>query len=297
MNLTGSMCAIATPFAPDGGLDLKAFGRLIDYQIAGGTQALIVAGSTGESHFLTPDEFTRLVEFAVRHVDARVPVVVGSGAAGTAATVAATRHVAALGADAALVGTPYYVGPTQEGMRRHFLDVADAAGLPVLVYNVPSRTACDMLPTTVAQLRTHPAIVGIKEAVGDGERIHALAELAGPDFVYLSGDDYSACEAMLAGAGGTISVVANLVPGLFRQLCDAACAGDKDAAGSCMAALNPLLDALRCAPNPIPVKAGLAMLGFGDGSLRLPLIELADGPARDRVREALATLVPDALVA
>src|SRR5690625_242466 len=118
MNLTGSMCAIATPFAPDGGLDLQAFGRLIDYQIAGGTQALVVAGSTGESHFLEPDEFTRLVEFAIRRVDGRVPVVAGAGAAGTAAAVKSARHVAALGADAALVGTPYYVGPTQEGMRR-----------------------------------------------------------------------------------------------------------------------------------------------------------------------------------
>src|SRR5690625_237078 len=297
MNLTGSMCAIATPFAPDGGLDLQAFGRLIDYQIAGGTQALVVAGSTGESHFLEPDEFTRLVEFAIRRVDGRVPVVAGAGAAGTAAAVKSTRHVAALGADAALVGTPYYVGPTQEGMRRHFLEVADAGGVPVIAYNVPSRTACDMLPATVAELRTHPAIVGIKEAVGNSDRIRALAELAGPDFVYLSGDDYSACEAMLAGGGGAVSVVANLVPGRFRQLCDAARAGDADAAGACMTALNPLLEALRCAPNPIPLKAGLAMLGVGDGGLALPLVELADGPARDRVRDALVTLVPDALVA
>lgn len=297
MNLTGSMCAIATPFAPDGGLDLDAFGRLVDYQIAGGTQVLVVAGSTGESHFLDQDELARLLAVAIERVDGRVPVVVGAGAAGTAQAVASVRHVAALGADAALVGTPYYVGPTQEGMRRHFLEIADAGHLPVIAYNVPSRTACDMLPATVAELRAHPAIVGIKEAVGASARIQALAELAGPDFVYLSGDDYSACEAMLAGAGGTVSVVANLVPGVFRRLCDAACAGDKDGAAACMAALSPLLEALRCAPNPISVKAGLAMLGFGDGGLRLPLVALADGPARDDVRKALATLVPDGLVA
>lgn len=291
------MCAIATPFASGGELDLDAFGRLIDYQIDGGTEVLVVAGSTGEAHFLEPDEFTRLVEYAVRHVDGRVPVVVGTGEAGTAATVARTRHAAALGADAVLVVTPYYVRPTQEGLRRHFLAVADAGGLPVIAYNVPSRTACDMTPDTVATLRGHASIIGIKEAVADSARIRALAELAGPDFVYLSGDDNSAGEAMLAGAGGTVSVVANLVPRPFRQLCDAARGGDVAKAKACMTALSPLLDALGCAPNPIPVKAGLAMLGFGDGSLRPPLVEMTAGPDLDRLREALTGLVPEAAAA
>ncbi len=293
MKLNGNMCAIATPFVSGGGLDLEAFARLIDYQVDGGTQALVVAGSTGEAHFLEPDEFTQLVEFALAHVAGRVPVVVGTGEAGTAATVARTRHVAALGADAALVVAPWYVRPTQEGLRRHFLAVADAGGLPVIAYNVPARTACDMRPATVAQLRGHARIVGLKEAVGEDDRIRAIAELAGPDFVYLSGDDYTACDAMLAGADGTVSVVANLVPRLFRRLCDVARAGDVEAAQGCMATLGPLLDALRCAPNPIPVKAGLAMLGFGDGSLRAPLVELADGTERHRLHEALATLVPE----
>lgn len=291
------MCAIATPFTSGGAPDLDAFGRLIDYQIDGGTEVLVVAGSTGEAHFLQHDEFTRLVEHAVSHVNGRVPVVVGTGEAGTAATVAQTRHVAALGADAALVVTPFYVRPTQEGLRRHFLAVADTGGLPVIAYNVPSRTACDMTPDTVAALRDHPAIVGIKEAVGDSARIRALGELAGPDFVYLSGDDYSAAEAMLAGANGTVSVVANLVPRQFRQLCDAACGGDAQATKGHLATLSPLLEVLRCAPNPIPTKAGLAMLGFGDGSLRPPLLELADGPDRARLREALVALVPDAVTA
>ncbi|HEX7341188.1 MAG TPA: 4-hydroxy-tetrahydrodipicolinate synthase [Rhodanobacteraceae bacterium] len=291
------MCAIATPFVAGGALDLDAFGRLIDYQIDGGTEVLVVAGSTGEAHFLTHDEFTRLVEFAVGRVAGRVPVVVGTGEAGTTKTVAMTRHAASLGADAALVVAPYYVRPTQEGLRRHYLTVADEGGLPVVAYNVPSRTACDMQPATVAALRTHPGIVAIKEAVSDVARIHALAELVGPDFVYLSGDDYSAGEAMLAGAGGTVSVVANLVPRHFRALCDVARAGDARAMHAHRRALSPLLQALTCAPNPIPLKAGLAMLGFGDGSLRQPLVELAKGAERDRLQAILAALLPDAITA
>lgn len=292
MKLTGSMCAIATPFAAGGALDLDALGRLIDYQIEGGTQALMVAGSTGEAHFLEHVEFVELISYAVRHANGRVPVVAGTGEASTAKTVALTRQAADLGADAALVVTPYYMRPTQEGLRRHFLEVAEHGGLPMVLYNVPSRTACDMLPETVAALREHPAIIGIKEAVGDVQRIRALAELASEDFVYLSGDDYTASQAMLAGAAGTVSVVANVVPALFRQLCDAACAGDKVAADGHMVALGPLLEALACAPNPISVKAGLGMLGIGDGSLRLPLVAL-QGSGLAHLRDTLAKTLPD----
>ncbi|HET7663384.1 MAG TPA: dihydrodipicolinate synthase family protein, partial [Rhodanobacteraceae bacterium] len=183
MNLTGSMCAIATPFKAAGELDLEAFGRLVDYQIEGGTQVLVVAGSTGEAHFLTHAEYTRLLSFAVERVAGRVPVVAGTGEAGTAKTLELTRHAASLGVDAALVVAPYYVRPTQDGLRQHFMQVADQGGLPVIAYNVPSRTACDMTPNTVASLRGHPSIVGIKEAVGERNRIRAMAELAGPEFV------------------------------------------------------------------------------------------------------------------
>jgi 4-hydroxy-tetrahydrodipicolinate synthase len=263
---------------------------LLDYQLAGGTQALVVAGSTGEAHMLEHDEFDRLLAFAVEHVAGRVPVIAGTGEAGTAKTIALTRRAKALGADAALVVAPYYVRPTQEGLRRHYLEVAEHGGLPVLLYNVPSRTACDLLPETVAQLREHPAIIGIKEARGDRERISALAELVRADFVYLSGDDGSAGEAMLAGAAGTISVVANLVPGAFRALCDAATGGDQAETARCHAALGPLLRALDCAPNPIAVKAGLPALGLGLAAPRLPLVELNDGPDRARLHEALSSL-------
>jgi len=290
LNIRGSICALATPFAADGALDLAAFGRLLDYQIAGGTQALVVAGSTGEAHMLEHDEFDRLLAFAIERVNRRVPVIAGTGEAGTAKTVALTRRAAALGADAALVVAPYYVRPTQEGMRRHFLEVAEHGGLPVLLYNVSVRTGCDILPETVAVLRDHPAIIGIKEARGDRERISALAELVRPDFVYLSGDDGTAGQAMLTGAAGTISVVANLVPQAFRALCDAATGGDRAGTARCHAALEPLIEALNCAPNPIAVKAGLPVLGLGLALPRLPLVELNDGPDRARLHQALSSL-------
>jgi 4-hydroxy-tetrahydrodipicolinate synthase len=290
MKIHGSVCALVTPFGPDGALDMAAFGRLLDFQIAGGTQAVVVAGSTGEAHMLEHDEYDRLLAFAVEHVAGRIPVIAGTGEAGTAKTVALTQRSRALGADAALVVAPYYVRPTQEGLRRHFLEVADQGGLPVLLYNVPSRTGCDLLPQTTAGLRDHPAIIGIKEARGDAERIKQTAELVRPDFVYLSGDDGSAADAMLAGAAGTISVVVNLVPRAFRALCDAARAGDRAAAARCYAALDPLVQALNCAPNPIAVKAGLPELGLGTATPRLPLVELEQGPEREQLRKALATL-------
>ncbi|MDE2307272.1 MAG: 4-hydroxy-tetrahydrodipicolinate synthase [Xanthomonadaceae bacterium] len=290
LNIRGSICALVTPFTADGALDLPAFGRLLDYQLAGGTQALVVAGSTGEAHMLEHDEFDRLLAFALERVAGRVPVLAGTGEAGTAKTVAMTRRARALGAAAALVVAPFYVRPTQEGLRRHYLEIAEHGGLPLLLYNVPGRTGCDLLPATVARLREHPAIIGIKEARGDHERIRALAELVREDFVYLSGDDGTAGEAMLAGAAGTISVVANLVPQAFRRLCDAATGGDRVAAAHCRAELGPLLQALDCAPNPIAVKAGLPALGLGLALPRLPLVELEDGPDRIRLHQALSSL-------
>jgi 4-hydroxy-tetrahydrodipicolinate synthase len=226
----------------------------------------------------------------VERIAHRVPVIAGTGEAATAKTVALTRRAQALGADAALVVTPYYVRPTQDGLRRHFGEVAAQGGLPVVMYNVPSRTGCDMQPETVAALRDLDGIVGIKEAVGTPERIAAIAQLRRPGFVYLSGDDGSAADAMLAGAGGVVSVVNNLVPKLFRTLCDAARGGDRAAATQHAGRLAPLLKALDCAPNPIPVKAGLAELGLCRAALRLPLVELPPSAARTRLRDTLLPL-------
>ena len=294
MTISGSICALATPFSASGELDLEAFGRLLEYQLEGGTQGVVVAGSTGESHFLEHGEWDQLLSFAVDRVAGRVPVIAGTGEAGTAKTIALTRRAKSLGADAALVVAPFYVRPTQEGLRRHFTEVADQGGLPVLLYNVPARTGCDIEPATVAVLRDHPAIVGIKEARGDAARISALAELVRSDFVYLSGDDGTAHQAMLSGAAGVISVVANLVPRVFRAFCDASRSGDTGAYGG---ALARLVEALDCAPNPIAVKAGLAELGLGLDSPRLPLVALAEGPDRARLREILGSLAPLATAA
>lgn len=287
MELRGSICAIVTPFDANGAPDLQAFGRLLDRQLADGTQAIVVAGSTGEAHMLDDREYERLLAFAVEHVAGRVPVVAGTGGAATAKTIALTRRARVLGADAVLVVTPYYVRPDQEGLRRHFGEVAGHCDIPVVLYNVPSRTGCDMHPDTVARLREQAGIVGIKEAVGTPDRIAALAQLRRPGFVYLSGDDGSAVAAMLAGADGVVSVVNNLVPKPFRMLCDAALGGNEARARGHMASLQPVLDALDCAPNPVPVKAGLAELGLCLAAPRLPLLELSQGPARTRLREAL----------
>ena len=232
-------------------------------------------------------EYEHLLAFALERIGGRVPVLAGSGEAATAKTIALTRRAKALGADAALVVTPYYVRPTQDGLVRHFSEVAARCDIPVVLYNVPSRTGCDMRPETVARLRDVAAIVGIKEAVAAPERIAALVQLQRPGFVYLSGDDGSAAAAMLAGAGGVISVVNNLVPGPFRAMCDAARAGDRAATAAASARIEPLLHALDCAPNPIPVKAGLAELGLCRAALREPLLELQPGPARTRLREVL----------
>ncbi|HJU08076.1 MAG TPA: 4-hydroxy-tetrahydrodipicolinate synthase [Rhodanobacteraceae bacterium] len=288
MEISGSLCALATPFMLDGSLDLGAFARLIDYQLEGGTQGLVVAGSTGEAHMLDEHEYERLLAFAVERVKGRVPVIAGTGEAATSKTIALTRRAHALGADAALVVTPFYVRPTQEGLYRHYMEVAEHGRLPILLYNVPSRTGCDLLPETVADLREDPRIVGIKEARGDIERIRDVAQLIRPGFVFLSGDDATADEAMLAGAAGLVSVANNLAPAAFRALTDTARSGDRPKTAALMETLRPLIEALNCAPNPIAVKAGLAELGLCRATPRLPLLELAEGEGRARLREVLS---------
>ncbi|HSX61208.1 MAG TPA: 4-hydroxy-tetrahydrodipicolinate synthase [Tahibacter sp.] len=288
MNLSGSICALATPFGSDGTLDLDAFARLIERQIAGGTQAVVIAGSTGEAHALTDGEFEELVSFGVRRIAGRIPVLVGTGGANTAKTIAVTRQAKDLGADAALVVTPYYVRPTQDGLCAHYVEVADA-GLPVVLYNVPGRTGCDLLPVTVARLAAHPNVVGIKEAVADAQRIEDLLALRSDTFRVLSGDDSTALRSLFAGADGVISVANNLVPVPFRALCDAARGGRRDAAAALDAQLQPLFDALGVESNPIPLKWGLALQGIGSSRPRLPLTELSPNH-QDRLRDLLMNL-------
>ncbi len=259
----------------DDSIDFDAFGRLIDEQIANGTRALVVAGSTGEAAALEDSEFSALVEFAVARVAGRVPVLAGTGQSATAKTIAQTRRARSAGADAALVAVPAYVRPTQAGMLRHFSDVAEHGGLPVVLYNVPTRTASDLLPETVARLVAHDNIVGIKEAVPDPLRMQALLALKQDGFSVLSGDDPTAARAMLAGADGVISVAANVAPRAFADMCAASLAGNLASSGELDRRLQPLYDALGCEPNPIPLKWCLAQLGFGEAHLRLPLLPLS----------------------
>ncbi|HMM56937.1 MAG TPA: 4-hydroxy-tetrahydrodipicolinate synthase [Rudaea sp.] len=286
--LVGSICALATPFRDDAP-DLPAFGALIEYQIESGTQALIVAGSTGEAHALSESEFDRLLAFCIERVGGRVPVLAGTGTANTHKTILATRRAATLGADAALIVTPYYVRPTQEGLFRHFSVVADEAGIPIVLYNVPSRTGCDMLPETVARLAAHERIVGIKEAVGEVARVSALLALQTPDFSVFSGDDPTCARAMLAGARGVVSVAANAAPAAMRALCDAALHRDDSGAERVDAELADLYVLLGAEPNPIPVKWLLHELGLGSPEPRLPLLTLTAGH-RARARQVLDAL-------
>lgn len=273
LHLSGSITALASPFTPTGELDLDAWRRLLQIQLDGGTQGVVVAGSTGEAAALLDVEFDALLRTAVGAVAGRIPVLAGTGLSNTAKTIEQTRRAAALGADAALVVTPPYVRPTQAGLAAHYRAIADDGALPLVLYNVPGRTGCDLLPETVAGLCTHPRIVGIKEARNEPERMQALLAFRSPAFAVLGGDDPTAARAMLAGADGIISVVSNVVPAAFRRLCDLARAGDAAAAAALDARLGGLHAFCNVEPNPIPVKALLSRLGIGHG-LRLPLTPL-----------------------
>lgn len=273
MRLSGSITALATPFTVSGEIDLDAWRRLLQAQLDGGTQAVVVAGSTGEAAALYDAEYDALLRAAVEQIAGRIPVLAGTGHSNTAKTIEQTRRAAASGADAALVVTPPYVRPTQAGLEAHYRAIADDGALPVVMYNVPGRTGCDLLPQSVAGLLTHERIVGIKEARSEAERMAEWLALRQEGFAVLSGDDPTACRALLAGADGVISVASNVVPRAFRRLCDLAGAGDAAAHGW-DARLRAVYDFLGVEPNPIPLKAALQRLGVGHG-LRLPLLPLS----------------------
>lgn len=274
MSIFGLITALATPFRADGTVDAEAWQRLLAQQLAGGVQGVVVAGSTGEASALADDEYDALLRMAVAALGCRMPVMAGTGVSATAKTIEITRRAARNGASHALVVTPPYVRPTQEGLRQHYLAVAEQGGLPVVLYNVPARTGCDLLPETVAELAAHPNIVGIKEAVSDMTRLKALLELQGEGFAILSGDDGTAARSLLAGADGLVSVGSNALPGTFRTLCDLARAGDHAATEAWDARLQPYHDFCGVEPNPIPVKALLQRLGTGQG-VRLPLLPIS----------------------
>jgi 4-hydroxy-tetrahydrodipicolinate synthase len=285
----GSIAAMVTPFTGDGAVDRAALDGLVDFHLQEGTDALVVSGTTGESATLTAAEREALLAAVIARVDGRIPVLAGTGSASTAVAAAQTQRAGELGADGALVVTPYYVRPTQAGLAAHFEAVADASAIPVVLYNVPARTAVDLLPATVAGLAPHPRIVGIKEAVGKTGRIDELRACCGPDFALLSGDDPSCLAAMQHGADGVVSVAANVVPALMRALCVAARAGEAEAAEDLQRRLEPLFALLAVQPNPIPVKWALFEMGRLGRGIRLPLLPL-EKPHREPLRQCLQSL-------
>jgi 4-hydroxy-tetrahydrodipicolinate synthase len=272
---SGSLVAIVTPMTADGALDGPAWDRLLDFHMREGTDGIVVAGTTGESPVLSETETEELTQRAVARCQGRIKVIVGAGGHATDATVARTRTLSRLGVDAVMLVTPYYNKPPQEGLYRHFMAAADASAVPVILYNVPSRTAVDLLPSTVARLARHPRIVAIKEATASMSRARDLLSACPPEFTVLSGDDATAVDLMSVGARGVISVTANVVPRRLHEVCRAALAGDLTEARAIDASLQPLHKDLFVEANPIPVKWAMARMGLIGNTIRLPLVELA----------------------
>ena len=283
---TGSLVALVTPMFEDGSLDLGAWDQLIDLQMRSGSAGIVVGGSTGESVALNEVEQDALLARARRRAAGRMPVIAGVGGSSTATVVARVRKLAAAAPDALLAVTPACSRPTQEGLYRHLHAVAEASSVPVLLYNVPGRTAVDLLPATVARLAAHPRIVGIKEAVGDVERIRALLAVVPREFAVLSGDDATACAAVLTGAHGVISVTANVLPAAVAGVMAAALRGERELALRLDADLQPLHEALGLEPNPIPIKWAMAESRLIGPGIRLPLTWLSSG-AQPQLRGAL----------
>ncbi len=273
--LSGSMVAVVTPMDADGAVNYRQFAKVIDFHVESGTQALVVAGTTGESATLDHEEHVEVIANACELAAGRIPIVAGTGSNSTSQTLKLSRAVDRLPVVAFLIVTPYYNKPTQEGMRRHFLAVADAVGRPVILYNVPGRTGVDLKPETVIKLASHPNIRAIKEATGELNRVRVLREACGASFMLLSGDDATSCEFMLQGGDGVISVTANVAASGMRHLCDAAIAGDRAEAERIDATLQPLHRTLFCESNPIPVKWAVQRMGFIGPGIRLPLTPLA----------------------
>jgi len=271
----GSLVALVTPMQPDGSIDFDAWSRLLEFHVANGTTGIVVAGSTGESATVTDQELRDLLVHARRTLGKRALLIANAGTSSTATSVDRARWISELQVDALLVASPSYVRPTQQGLFLHFEAIAANSGVPVLLYNVPSRTAVDMLPSTVASLSRVPRIAGIKEAVGDAARVRELVASCAPNFKVLSGDDLTARDAIGVGAVGVISVTANVAPRAMADMIAAALRGDRAAATQIDQRLVALHRNLFVESNPIPVKWALARMGYMGGTLRLPLTELS----------------------
>lgn len=273
----GMASAIITPMTPEG-VDYEALGRFIDFQLDSGINALVAVGTTGESATLEPWEQKEVIRFTVQRVAGRVPVIAGTGTNNTAHVIANTKAACEAGADAVLVVTPYYNKATQNGLIAHFTAVADVSAVPVILYNVPSRTGCNILPGTAAQLAKHPNIVAIKEATGNMAQMVELRALCGDQLDIYSGEDALTVPMMAMGAKGTISVLSDVIPRQAVEMTDACRAGDFEKAAALQCRFLPLINALFSQVNPIPAKAAVSAMGFGREYLRLPLTPMEDAP-------------------
>jgi 4-hydroxy-tetrahydrodipicolinate synthase len=279
------MVAIVTPFR-NGKVDEKALGDLIEFHIKNGTDVIVPCGTTGESATLSHEEHHRVVEFTVKTVNKRVPVVAGAGSNSTAETLELTNYAKKAGANGVLLITPYYNKPTQEGLFLHFTKVTESVDIPIILYNVPGRTSVNMLPSTVARLRTFKNIVGIKEATGDMKQVSELIRLCGRDFDVISGDDFTTLPLLCLGGVGAISVTANIAPADAAAMFDAFFAGKRDEALTYHYKLEPLHGPMFIETNPIPVKTALALMGKIAEEFRLPLCPMADAN-KDKLKKAL----------
>ena len=282
---TGAATAIVTPMTAEG-VDYEQFGRLIDWQIAEGIDAIVVAGTTGEASTLSDDEHKEVIRYCVERVAGRVPVIAGTGSNDTAYAIELTKYAGEVGADAVLLVTPYYNKATQNGLIKFFTDIADASAVPCILYNVPSRTGCNIAPATVAALAEHPNIVAIKEASGNISQIAQVAHLCGDKIDIYSGNDDQIVPVLSLGGKGVISVLSDLMPAATSKMCHDYMGGNTTAATKTQLELLPLIDALFCEVNPIPVKAAMAKMGFGENYLRLPLT-----PMEPRNEEKLFALM------
>ncbi len=272
---SGSLVAIVTPMRNDGAVDFLAWERLLDFHLSQGTNGVVVGGTTGESVSLREAELRELTQRACARVNGRIPIIAGAGTSSTAATVERVRWLSELPISGLLLVTPAYNRPTQEGLYRHFAAAVESTRLPVILYNIPSRTAVDLLPATVARLAQLPRVVGVKEGVAQTSRIRELVATCPPGFGVLSGDDASARETLLAGAQGVISVTANVAPRAMSDMVAAALKGRAEEAERLDRPLAALHRDLFVEANPIPVKWALARMGLMEGTLRLPLTELS----------------------
>jgi 4-hydroxy-tetrahydrodipicolinate synthase len=279
------MVAIVTPFK-GGKVDEKALGDLIEFQIKNGTDVIVPCGTTGESATLSHEEHHRVVEFTVKTVNKRVPVVAGAGSNSTDETIELAAFAKKAGANGVLLITPYYNKPTQEGLYRHFKKVAESVDIPIILYNVPGRTSVNMLPSTTARLREIKNIVGIKEATGDLKQISETIRLCGRDFDVISGDDFTTLPLLAIGGVGAISVTANVAPADCAGMMDAFFAGKMEQALTFHYKMEPLHSAMFIETNPIPAKTSLALMGKIAEEFRLPLCPMADGN-KDKLKKAL----------